>query len=568
MAEPSEKAILGRVLTLTEGLIARQGLTVAGDRIVEVGDRALADGDLTAGRRVLDFGERTILPGFVDNHAHVAAASVGAETMIDCRASRCSTVGQILQTLSDNLDASDDNGWLMARSSLMLDQKLEERRLPSRQELDSVSRRIPIALRTSHVSILNSAALEAVGIDDYAGVTHGSLGPTTIERGPDGRPSGVVSNLDSLLPFPEPDAATVRTALERGSRRLFTANGVTTICEMTDTPRAMRAMVESIDAGRLPIRFSVFLMSPATFTLEQACAWREQGVEERAGRFEVKGIKLFADGGFSSRDAAVKHPYASGVALESDARGKLNFTDSQLEEILASARDAGLQVAFHTNGERAQEAVCRVAHALDPASPLPVRLEHAGNFVYDKSLPDLWRRTGAIPVPQAMFIHSMAEFMPIYLGPYGAQHGRLPFRTLMDDGWELSSGSDAYWALDDEVCSPLWNMWLCMSRRGYSGQPIDPEEALDLERALRMHTINGARLLGEDATRGTLEPGKVADLVVLDRDLTADPSPENVRDASVDYVYVGGERVYERDGANPVETPATLEKAGLGVDPR
>jgi hypothetical protein len=546
----SQLVLLGAVLPMTAGLRTTEAVAVAGERIVAVGDRALGRQRAGTEAEVLDFGERTLLPGFIDTHAHVAAAAVGAETMVDCRASRCSSVAEILQTLSDNLTAAAD-GWLMARSSLMLDQKLSDRRLPTRAELDSVSTTVPIALRTSHVSLLNSAALEAVRIEDYLDVAHGSLGPTTIELGSDGRPSGVVSNLDSLLPFPQPGPELVERALQTGTRRLFLANGVTSMCEMTDTPEALRQMLELSERNLLPGRFSLFLMSPATFTLEQACAWREQGIEERPGRFEVRGIKLFADGGFSSRDAAIKLPYAGRDATDPHARGKLNFSDAELTEILTRASEADLQVAFHTNGERAQEAVCRVAESLDIPAQLPVRLEHAGNFVYDKGLPELWRRAGAVPVPQAMFIHAMAEFMPTYLGPRGAQHGRLPFRTLFADGWRPASGSDAYWALDDEVCDPLWNVSLCMSRRGYSGRPIDPEESLDLATALSMYTVHGAALLGEEANRGTLEPGKLADLVVLDRDLTRDPSAENVLAADVDFVFIGGELVHAREGAAP-----------------
>jgi predicted amidohydrolase YtcJ len=547
----------GGVLPLVDGLAREQAVAISGDRLGAVGAAADVEGGDPAAR-VLDFGDRTIVPGFVDTHAHVALTAIGRKTMIDCMVGRCRSIEQIQQRLSDSLHLADEtDGWLIARSSLLLDQKLEDKRFPTKEDLDKVSRTVPIALRTSHLTILNSRALEVVDIERFASARHGSLGPVTIERGSDGRPNGIVSNMDSLLPFPEPDAETAKRAIEAGTFEQFTANGVTTICEMSDTREALDAMVELIDEGRLHPRFQVFLLAPGTMTVEEVCDWRAQGVKERPGRFDIHGLKLFADGGYSSRDAATKHPYAPEVALEPGSTGKLTFTDDELEAIFRQAHAAGLQVALHTNGERAQEAVCDLTARLALPDWQPVRLEHAGNFRYDPRTPDAWRRAGAQPMPQPMFIYTMAEYMPIYLGEFGARHGRLPFKSLLADGWDVPSGSDAYWALEEEVTNPLWSMWCCMKRQTFSGEIIDPEEAIDLESALRMHTVNGARALGLGDEIGTLEPGKAADVVVLDRDITDGVGPDEIKDVKVDRVYAAGELVFEREGAAaPLEAVA------------
>jgi predicted amidohydrolase YtcJ len=315
---------------------------------------------------------------------------------------------------------------------------------------------------------------------------------------------------------------------------------------MTDTRDSINLLVDLIDSKRIGTRFKAFLMVPGTLGLEDALNWEANGIPQRPDMFDVRGIKMFADGGYSSSDAAIKAPYADEYALEPGSMGKLNYTDEELEATMRAVADAGLQLAMHTNGERCQEQVCGVAAGVSDG--YPVRLEHGGNWVWDPATPDAWRRGGAIPVPQPVFIYTMAPAMPQYLGAYGAQHGRCPWKTLLADGWELSAGSDAYWSFEEDVTNPFFSMWCCMKRAGWDGEVIDPEEAIDLETALRMHTINGANLIREEARKGTLEEGKLADIVVLDRDITEGVTADSIRDVKVDHVFIGGELVYSREG--------------------
>jgi predicted amidohydrolase YtcJ len=549
MADETTTLLLGNVLSMTNGLASEPAVAFRGDRIVGTGDQTRL-ADRAADPRILDFGQRTILPGFIDTHAHAALTSIGAETMVDC-VNGVSSLEDMLQALVDNLAASEETGWLMARGMLGFRERWRADRNPTREDLDRVSTEIPIAVRTGHLSILNTRALEVVEIGKYFDVKQGSLGPISISFGDDGQPNGLVSNLDALLPFPAPGADVVKAALESGIRRLFTANGVTSICEMSDTLDSLRAMVELIDAARIGPRFSVFVMAPATLPLDQAVAWRENGITDRPGMLDVRGIKMFADGGYSSSDAAVNVPYTDAVALEPGSKGKLSFTDDELKDVLRTVAAAGLQLALHTNGERCQEQVCRVVEELGLTDAQPVRLEHAGNWVFDARTPDAWRLAGAVPASQPAFLFTMGPSMPLYLGAYGAQHGRGPYRTLLETGWDMPSGSDCYWSYEDDVTDPTFGMWCTMVREGWDGEVMDPEEAIDLESALRMQTVNGAKAMGEASTRGTLEEGKLADVVVLDRDITQGVTGANIREVDVDYVFRGGELIHIRDGAAP-----------------
>jgi predicted amidohydrolase YtcJ len=546
MARSEQVVLHGKVLPLSDGLKTQQAVGIRDGKILGVGGVSQV-ADMMKGVAALDFGDRTIMPGFIDSHSHAASSAMGAAWMIDC-VNTCSCIEEMQQVLTQNLDAAERTGWVNARGTFMANVRWTDGRYPTREDLDKVSKKVPIAVRTGHISILSTKALEVVEIEKYANAVHGSGGPIAIHRGADGKPNGRINNLDGLLPYPEPDDATVESSLDTGIRDYFTAHGVTTICEITDHRRSLGILGRLIDQGRVRSRFKLLLRVPRTCSFEDALRWRELGITERPGMFEVAGVKLFADGGFSSADAAVKAAYAKEVALHPGSKGVLSFKDDELARILEKSATAGMQVAFHANGERSQEQICRIVKELGLKGAAPVRLEHAGNWVWDPETPHQWQEAGALPVPNPMFLSLMAPAMPGFLGKYGAQHGRLPFKSLLARGWELPSGSDATCYYDRSVSNPFFSIWCCMKRQGWDGHLIDPEEAIGLEDALKMHTVHPARLLGEEHTRGTLEVNKLADLIVLDRNVL-DVTADDVRDVNVDFVFRGGELVYAREGA-------------------
>jgi len=550
MSQP-QAVLLGRILPLRphDGLRTENAVALRGDTIAAVGPSADVAGAVPAGTPVLDFHDRTVMPGFVDTHTHAAAGSIGGTTMLNCVDGH-ESIADIQQTLTDHLGDGTESGWLIARAKLFLDRRLRDDRYPTREDLDKVSRTVPLALQTGHLTMLNSAGLEAIDVERFVGVRHGGMGPIHVQTGPDGRPNGLVNNMDALLPLPVPDRGAAKDAVADGVRRLFTANGVTTLCEMSDTRATMASLTELVDEGRIGSRMDVFLMVPGTMSLDEALDWRRNGISERPGMLDIRGVKMFGDGGYSSSDAAIHSPYCDEVALEPGSTGVLSFSDDELADVLRTLHAVRVQLALHTNGERAQEQLGRVGAKLNLRGGPPIRLEHAGNWMWDPLTPEHWHRGGAVPVPQATFMYTMAAGMPHYLGDYAARPGRLPLRTLFESGWELAGGSDWIWSFEEKITNPLFSVWCCMQREGWDGVVIDPEERLDLETALRMHTANGAKLLGHGDTRGSLEAGRLADIVVLDRDITC-VGADGIRDSRVDYVFVGGDLVYVRDGAVP-----------------
>jgi predicted amidohydrolase YtcJ len=282
----------------------------------------------------------------------------------------------------------------------------------------------------------------------------------------------------------------------------------------------------------------MYLMVPAALPLDEAVAF---ATEHRtiSERVTTAGVKMFADGGYSSRNAASKTPYAVDHAPHPGYHGVLNLTYPSLRAAIGATREAGLQLAVHTNGTAAQEEVLTaVLGAGDPTGHPPVRIEHLGNVVAGPADIASWRRAGVRPVLQPAFLHNfVGDFVPMLLGDAGMR-GRLPLRSILDGGVIPAASSDVALGAEDEQSNPLFGIWCLLARRSYWHRHVEPAEAITFSEALRLFTLEGARALQLDDQIGSLEPGKRADFVVFDRDPRADV--DDLRRTSVDAVYLDG----------------------------
>lgn len=535
-----EKLVLARrVITMERDAATDwEGVLVRGDRIVRLVRRSERAGLDDGTREIIDLGDRILMPGFVDVHAHAEVVCRTAYRTVDCRAPECDTIPAVLDALS----AAEPGGsadWIVGQANLFFDRKLREGRLPSRAELDTVSRERPIALRAGgHITVLNTRALEVAGIDRaFVPPTHSITGPVTVERDANGDPTGIVKEMDVLLPLPSPSAAELAEAIEDGLGRYFTRYGVTTIGEISETVGGLQAMNELALAGRLPASMRIYLWVPGTMSLEQVPHWRDHlSFTAPESAIRIQGVKMFSDGGFSARSAAVNCCYKDADGF----RGNIAFPKYFLRRALRICQDNGLQLAVHANGDRAQDWLSRTIAELGGAGGgrQRVRIEHAGNLMPNPQTADLWATAGIVPVPQPVFLYTFGEYFPDYLGDYGLK-GRFPFRTLIEAGWRLSGSSDVWIGSEREATNPFFSIWCCLKRQTYSGGFIDVDEAITLEQALRMHTIDAASVMGEEDQKGSLAPGKMADIIALDRD-PFEVEVDSLRHINVDFVMARG----------------------------
>lgn len=417
---------------------------------------------------VHDFGSDTVMPGFVDPHAHSEVAAKATYQMIDVRAPECPDIPSVLQRLREHIPNARD-GWLVGQANLFFDRKLAEGRFPTREELDSVSTDLAVAVRAGgHLRILNTKALELAGITtDYEAVDYSITGKPTVQRDDDGTPTGVITEMDKLIPFPALSDTEIESALQQGIAELFTANGVTTIGEISESVEGLRLYDRAIANGEINVRMHIYLWTPGTVSLGEACdhhTWTR--FTAPGDKMKIQGVKVFADGGYSAKRAALSKPYVD----DCHGHGELAPSAEQVVEIAKATNSAGLQLAIHANGDWAQTSVCEaLATIADELAAGPsIRIEHAGNFVPDyDALSAAWKVAGIIPVPQPIFIYNFGEFIPDYVGEY-ARDRQFPFRRVIDDGWTISGSSDVWVGSEVGQANPFFGVASAVARRTYT----------------------------------------------------------------------------------------------------
>jgi predicted amidohydrolase YtcJ len=455
-----------------------------------------------------DLGHTAITPAFIDPHAHLGMTNESLTRTVDCHTPPCSTIEDIIAVLSDGIHLAEArDGWLLGQGSLMHDQKLADGRLPNRDDLDRVSRKVPIVLRCGgHVTILNSKALELSGLA-VAGKFEGTA---ELMQFPDGRPNGVLVEGYGLLPVPSVDRNERRAQLRRTLATLYVRRGTIRVNEISHSVESLEDLAHVLND--LPLTVEAFVWMP-----EHAKSVQE--VVELRQRFassplHIRGIKIFVDGGFSARTAAVTRPYATD-----GGQGELYYGLEQLTTLIREASEHGLQLAAHVNGGRAQELVCAAnVQALgSAAADAGTRLEHAGNFVQDIAIVDRWLDAGVHIVTQPGFIYTMGAAFPQLFGDEG-RRGRFPYQTLANRGLNVAASSDVSGS-ELRHTDPMFNAWCAVERIGFDGEAIEPHESLDVIAALRMHTIQAARASTVANKLGSLEVGKEASFIALDQDL-------------------------------------------------
>lgn len=530
----------GRVHTMDPDLPFATAVATRGDRILAVG----LDSEILHLRHqhtlLFDLCGRAAFPGFIDAHVHFAWWALRRE-QVDL--SDASSPEQAMAKVAERVAQTPPGTWILGGG---FDRNVwPGAAWPTRQMLDAVAPQHPVMLNShDHHSIwVNTLALR------LAGVTAETPDPPggRIARDPiTGEPIGILSEsavqlVQRVVPSPTLSQA---VAAMREAQPLAWAAGLTSIHEIHDTDdmMAFRAFQALRRAGELGLR--VYQHVPAS-RLE---AFIQAGVQSGFGDEWVRigGVKFFIDGALGSRTADMLEPYIG----EPDNRGvPIMDKEAMLEQALRASR-AGLSVSVHAIGDRANRSILDVLEAVrrDEEANGRCRLRHRIEHVQILHPDDLPRLAQLDVIASMQPIHATSDML-IAERFWGPERCRLAYawRSLLDTGARLAFGSDA----PVEPLDVLAGIHAAVTRRRPDGAPgpdgWQPQERITAMEAVRAYTLGAAYASGEEMIKGTLTPGKLADMVVLSRDITACPA-EEILSTRVEVTILGGQIVYRAPG--------------------
>jgi predicted amidohydrolase YtcJ len=520
--------LLYNARVLTQGTPATAtAVAIRDGRIAAAGDSDELSRAANGRTPRIDLGGRTLIPGFNDAHAHVWKIGHLLTSMLDLR--RATSVAAIVDEVRGACDRLPASSWVLGRG--FNEAALAERRMVTRHDLDRASLDRPIALTRTcgHIYAVNSAALARASITRDTPAPDGGA----IERDESGAPNGLLHETAMGLVnrvLPSPSAADYQAMIDAALRHQLSL-GITSTADCGVSP-ALLSAYRSLDAGgSLRARVNVMPLRKLDGDARPV-ALPDQTVSEM---LRVDTVKFLADGGLSGATAALSVNYR-----HAPHHGVLRFDAAELRELCRESHDAGWRIATHAIGDVAIEQVLGIYAGLGPhPRGIAHRIEHFGVPTADQVARAAALRV--IAAPQTIFLRALGRNFRGCL-PDGFLPRTYPIRAMLDAGVRVALSSDAPVVEDD---NPLAGIEAAVTRRDGDGQPIAPEQAITIAEALRAYTLGGAVASGDEMNRGTIEPGKWADLAVLSADPTT-TDPDALSTIRVDMTLLAGRVVFER----------------------
>jgi predicted amidohydrolase YtcJ len=517
----------GNIWTVDSRQPRAQAVAISGGRFTAVGanDEVLA---LAGGRaRKIDLGGKTVLPGFIDAHSHPGYAGARHVTQVDCD---LRSIAAIQQALRERAGKTPPGQWVVGFK--YDDTKTSDGRALTREDLDTAVPDHPVYVehRGGHTAWLNSAAFKAAGVDENTPDPHGGqFDHDAATHRLTGRIRETAADRFAPL-LPKPTREDLRTGVRLISK-MMSRTGITSVTDAEASPEDLGAFQDVRDAGELGLRVYCFIYCDY---LDRMIA---SGVRTGLGDewLKVGACKMVADGSISERTARVSQPY---VGRPSDF-GILRLTEEEHYAIARKAHAAGWQLATHANGDVAIDQTLRVYERLQRETPRKdarYRLEHC-TIVNDELVRRI-RQLGAIPTPFSTYVYYHGEKMR----EYGAErlNSMFALRSFVDAGIRPTQASD----YPPGPFEPMMALQSEVTRTDMKGNVWGAKQKITLEEAIRVGTMNGAYASFEEKEKGSIETGKLADLVVLGRDPWKE-DPSKIVDIPIERTMCGGRWTYE-----------------------
>jgi len=534
----------GKVITVDAQDRISEAVAVTGNRIVAIGSNQEISRLAGPQTKVIELQGRPLLPGFIDAHSHVEGLAESEHMMVPIQAPPLKGALEIIAKLKERAAQVPPGTWIVGQGTY-------NQVMPTREDLDRNFPNHPVVLRWSaHDWLLNHKADEAAGLNDS---TPNPGGRGRIERTANGEPM-ILRDAGIELPLPRPSYKQMREWIPVTLRDFYLNRGVTTVYDMSNPETAYRIYREARDHGELPVRMVLsYIIGAPEIT------GKKSGIEEgllgtglRTGFgddwLRLGAIKIILDGVWGTTAAVYKPVWkGSGTTWVPNNLGGVSRSQEVLDAEILQAHKAGWQVWVHANGDRAQDMVLTAIEAAQKAYPREDarhRIEHFGHFLTqdpqrtEERLARM-KRDHVIPSPQVAFLWRLTDEN---LKEPDVKF--FPMETLIKMGFQPPGGSDTL-GTQNFATNPLFSISVAVNRKTKYGQPANPEEAISRMDAIRMFTTWAAYGGFQEKTRGSIETGKLADLVVLSGDPLTVPA-EQILDLHVDYTILDGKVAYQR----------------------
>ena len=527
----------GNIITMAETNPRSEAVAIQFGRIYRVGTTAEIERLAGPETKIIDLKGRTVMPGFIDAHNHFCLYAFLID-QVDCRpSSGCVRGEDIVEAIRKKASQVPPGKWILGWGYAPY--LLDDKKNLTKEDLDRATQNHPVCLVhvSVHGAVVNSTALQELGIRKNTPDPPGGK----IHKDAAGQPNGILSESAFMAPlffnspsvyakmmaeYPQEKRAAMMIRCMQDYHRL----GIIGAHDPFVDALTLRAYQDVAEAGRFPFRLCAYILNLGADPLLAAGIKRGFGSEW----VKIGAIKIFLDGGMSSRTAAVFEPYVGGGG----GTGILNYDQNEINGEIKKFDQAGYQISVHAQGDRALDMLLNAfERSIEKDNPRRHHIVHAGNLTTSQI--DRVKELNLAIVSQANFFSLLGDGFIEAFGPARSQE-LYRFGTLIKRNIRLALSSDCPVADPN----PLIGVRDAICRRTASGREIGLSEGITAEQALALYTREAAYVSFEEEDRGTILAGKQADLVVLDQDPLV-LSPEKIPGCRIEMTIVGGKIVYE-----------------------
>lgn len=542
-----------KVLTVDKDFRVAEAVAILGDKILDVGsnDRILALAG--EGTTRYDAEGKMVLPGLMDSHLHAVSSAMFE---FDHEVPEMQTIADVLAYVKSRAATLGPGKWVNVSQVFIT--RLKEQRYPTRAELDEAAPENPVAFRTGPDASLNSMALKLSGIDRNFAVSDGS--PCRVEKDAKGDPTGILRQCGSVIKSTGSERTPTEADRLEWVKKLFAdynSVGITSVGDGDTDDAELELFRKLKDSDELTVRIFSYLSVNAQDPIEKIEERIKGAAKDPLHAYNnmlwLRGAKVFLDGGMLTGSAYMLKPW--GVSkiysiTDPNYQGMRYIEPEKLTQIMRLALENQIQLTAHSQGDAAVttfvDAAEKLANmGLDTVKGRPM-ITH-GSFMTEDAILKM-AQYGVVANMQPNWLQLDGATLMKQFGEARTAWFQ-PYRTLFDRNVMVGGGSDHMQKIGSfrsiNQYNPFLGMWTTIARTPrWMDKPFHPEQDLTREEAIRLYTINNAYIMLEEDKKGSLENGKLADLIVVDRDLLTCPL-EDLPQTKVLRTYLGGKLVYE-----------------------